>query len=37
MLIKEGDTITETESVVDIEDIIGKIVHSLGNDDEEEE
>ena len=36
MLIKEGDTITETESVVDIEDIIGKIVHSLGNDDEED-
>ena len=28
---------TETESVVDIEDIIGKIVHSLGSDKKDEE
>ena len=27
--IKEGGTIVETESVVDIEDIIGKLVHSF--------
>jgi len=27
----------ETESVVDIEDIIGKVVHSLGGDDEKKE
>ena len=31
--IKEGGTITETQSVIDIEDIIGKFVHSFGNDD----
>lgn len=33
--ISKNGTITETESVVDIEDIIGKIVHSLGADKEE--
>ncbi len=32
--IPQSGTITETESVVDIEDIIGKIVHSLGADKE---
>jgi len=31
--IPEGGVIIYTESVVDIEDIIGKIVHSLGGDD----
>ncbi len=35
--IPVGGTITETESVVDIEDIIGKIVHSLSGDKDEEE
>lgn len=34
--IPEGGVVTETESVVDIEDIIGKIVHSLSGEDEEE-
>lgn len=33
--IAEGGTVTETESVVDIEDVIGKIVHSLSSDKEE--
>ena len=32
-----GQTIVETESVVDFEDIVGKIVHSLGADDEKTE
>jgi hypothetical protein len=27
---------TETESVIDIEDVIGKVVHSLGGDKDEE-
>lgn len=36
MYIEPGGTIIETESAVDIEDIIGKIVHSMGADDEEE-
>ena len=31
-MIGEGGTIVETESVVDIEDVIGKIVHSLSGD-----
>lgn len=35
--IPEDGTVTETESVVDIEDIIGKIVHSLSGDKSEEE
>ncbi len=36
--VEEGQTVMETESVVDIEDIIGKVVHSLsGEKDEEEE
>ena len=30
--IPEDGTIVETESVVDIEDIIGKIVHNLGGE-----
>lgn len=33
--INEGGTMTETESVVDIEDVIGKIVHSLSSDKDE--
>ena len=37
IFVPEGGTMTETESVVDIEDIIGKIVHSLGGDKEEKE
>ncbi len=37
IVIGPGETIIETESVIDIEDIIGKIVHSIGGDDEEEE
>ena len=35
--IPVGGTLTETESVVDIEDIIGKIVHSLTGDKDEED
>lgn len=34
--VGEGQTVTDTESVVDIEDIIGKVVHSLGGDKDEE-
>lgn len=36
-LIPEGGTMMETESVVDFEDIVGKIVHSLTSDDAEKE
>ncbi len=35
MVIEPGETMFETESVVDLEDIIGKIVHSFGGDDED--
>jgi phospholipid/cholesterol/gamma-HCH transport system substrate-binding protein len=35
--IPEGGRIIETESVVDIEDIIGKLVHNLTSDEEEDE
>ena len=35
--IPEGGKLSETESVVDIEDIIGKIVHSLGGDKKDSE
>lgn len=34
--IPEGGLMTETESVVDIEDIIGKIVHSLSGEKDED-
>lgn len=34
--IPEEGTVMETESVVDIEDLIGKFVHSMGNDNDEE-
>ena len=36
--LEPGSTVTETESVVDLEDVIGKIVHSMtrGKDDEDE-
>lgn len=34
--IPEGGTMTETESVIDIEDVIGKVVHSLGGDKDED-
>jgi phospholipid/cholesterol/gamma-HCH transport system substrate-binding protein len=34
--IPEDGTMTETESVIDIEDVIGKVVHSLGGDKDEE-
>ena len=34
--IEPGGKMTETESVVDIEDIIGKIVHSIGGDKKDE-
>ena len=33
--IKENGKMFETESVVDLEDVIGKIVHSLTSDDED--
>ena len=36
-LIPEEGRITETESIVDIEDIIGKIVHNLGGGEKEGE
>jgi len=35
--IDEGGTMTETESVVDIEDVIGKVVHSLSGDKDEDD
>lgn len=35
--IQAGGRMSETESVVDIEDIIGKIVHSLGGEKKESE
>ena len=34
--VEEGGTVTETESVVDIEDVIGKVVHSLSGDKDED-
>ena len=34
--IPEGGTMTETESVIDIEDVIGKVVHSLSGDKDDE-
>jgi len=34
--IEPGGTMVETESVVDIEDVIGKVVHSLTGDKDEE-
>ena len=34
--IKEGGTVLDTESVVDIEDVIGKLVHSLTSDKDKE-
>ena len=34
--IDEGGTMVETESVVDIEDVIGKVVHSLTGDKDED-
>lgn len=36
VFIQPGGTVVETESVVDIEDLIGKIVHSFSNDKSEE-
>ncbi len=33
--IEEGGTLFETESVVDIEDVIGKLVHSISGDKDE--
>lgn len=36
IIIGEGGIMTDTESVIDIEDIIGKIVHSLTGDKDEE-
>jgi phospholipid/cholesterol/gamma-HCH transport system substrate-binding protein len=35
--IQEGGTMVETESVIDIEDVIGKVVHSLTGDKEDDE
>jgi phospholipid/cholesterol/gamma-HCH transport system substrate-binding protein len=37
IFIPEGGTMVETESVVDIEDVIGKVVHSLTGDKDDEE
>ena len=34
--IPEGGTMVETESVIDIEDVIGKVVHSLTGDKDED-
>jgi phospholipid/cholesterol/gamma-HCH transport system substrate-binding protein len=36
-MVSPGGMLSETESVVDIEDIIGKIVHSLGGNDAKDE
>lgn len=33
--VPPGGLLTETESVIDIEDVIGKVVHSLGGDKED--
>lgn len=35
--VPEGGTLFETESVVDIEDVIGKVVHSLTGNDEDDD
>lgn len=35
--IKPGGLMTETESVVDLEDLIGKFVHQMGSKDDKEE
>ncbi|MGI6524419.1 MAG: outer membrane lipid asymmetry maintenance protein MlaD [Bdellovibrionota bacterium] len=35
--LEEGDEIMDTESVVDIEDLIGKIVHNFSGDNESED
>jgi len=35
--IEPDGTIVETESVVDIEDVIGKVIHSLSGDKEDSE
>ena len=35
--IEEGGPMVETESVIDIEDVIGKVVHSLTGDKEDDE
>ena len=35
--IEAGGTMIETESVIDIEDVIGKVVHSLTGDKEDDE
>jgi len=35
--VPEGGTMVETESVVDIEDVIGKVVHSLTGDKDDED
>jgi len=35
--VPAGGLLTETESVIDIEDVIGKVVHSLGGDKDESE
>jgi phospholipid/cholesterol/gamma-HCH transport system substrate-binding protein len=32
--IKEGQTIFETESIVDIEDLLGKVIHGMNSDEE---
>jgi phospholipid/cholesterol/gamma-HCH transport system substrate-binding protein len=34
--IAEGGTVVETESIIDIEDVIGKVVHSLTGDKDED-
>ena len=34
ILVNEGDTVVETESVVDFEDILGKVINNMGSDDE---
>jgi phospholipid/cholesterol/gamma-HCH transport system substrate-binding protein len=35
--LEPGSTVTETESVVDLEDVIGKIVHSMTRDKDKED
>lgn len=35
--LHDGDTIMDTESVVDIEDLVGKLIHNFSSDDSEKE
>ncbi len=36
IIVGDGEYLSETESVIDIEDLIGKFVHNFGSEDEDE-